>query len=369
MRLMFFLRILFFNFFYIIGSVFFLEACYRSVLVIRTCSVNCDWNHLIKTTEYYAENLEIGITQFDPVLGYTPKPNFFSKEMPGWNLGEVSIDQEGLRRNGNVLNFNSEVKILAVGDSFTFGFQVNDEETWPSCVERTLSVSVRNGGVFGYGAAQSALRAEILSRDKRYDVLVLSILVGHGFSRDQLFFRSGFSKPAVITLGNKIQFSQPIPLSEFKYNQTTLLSAIGWLRNYSFVANDIFDYLDITPAAPRMSQRHLSAASIPEIIKFTLENFAAIDGGHKTLLLLYTESDAHLLTRSSQMELALILSEANKMGLKVIDSLEYLKKYPASMVWFGHNTRLGNQLVCDAVVSGLTSDSHVSKVKKSALPP
>ena len=117
-----------------------------------------------------------------------------------------------------------------------------------------------------------------------------------------------------------------------------------------------------------MSKRHLSSASIPEIIRFTLETFAKIDGGHKVLLLLYTESDANSLTASAKMELALIRFEADKMGLKVIDSLEYLKKYPASMVWFGHNTRLGNQLVCDAVVSGLTSDSNLSKVKKSALP-
>ena len=103
-----------------------------------------------------------------------------------------------------------------------------------------------------------------------------------------------------------------------------------------------------------MSQRHPSAASVPEIIRFTLERLSAIKGGRKVVLLLYTEPDAYSLPESAQVELAIILSEAKRMNLRVVETLEFLKGYPASEVWSGHYSPLGNQLVCDAVVSDLT---------------
>ena len=331
--------------------------------------MECEWSYLSSDTGYYAKNMEIGLTQFDSVLGHIPKPKFLSKTLPDWTLGEVSIDQEGLRQNGNSLNTTHEARILAVGDSFTFGYQVSDSETWPSCVERTLNVPVSNGGVFGYGAAQSVLRAEILSRDRYFDVLLLGVLLGHDFPRDQLFFRSGFSKPAVIASGEKIQFSTPVSLSEYMDKENSILTALGWLRNHSYVANDVFDFLKITPAAPRMSQRHPSAASVPEIIKFSLERFSAIKGSKKVVVLLYTEPDAYSRPESVQTELAIIISEAKRMNLRVIDTLDYLKRYPASKVWSGHYTPLGNQLVCDAVVSDLTLEHTRPSWSKPGIKP
>jgi hypothetical protein len=62
--------------------------------------------------------------------------------------------------------------VLVVGDSFTFGDQVSDDETWPACLEATLHRGVDNGGVFGYGAAQALRRALLKLNEKKYEHLV-----------------------------------------------------------------------------------------------------------------------------------------------------------------------------------------------------
>ncbi len=49
-----------------------------------------------------------------------------------------------------------------MGDSFTFGDEVGDEETWPAHLVILLGVSVLNAGVFGYDFDQVVLRAEDL---------------------------------------------------------------------------------------------------------------------------------------------------------------------------------------------------------------
>jgi hypothetical protein len=66
---------------------------------------------------------------------------------------------------------------VVVDDSFTFGDQVSDDETWPACLEATLHRGVDNGGVFGYVAAQALRRALLKLNEKKYEHLVLSILV------------------------------------------------------------------------------------------------------------------------------------------------------------------------------------------------
>jgi hypothetical protein len=92
------------------------------------------------------------------VLGYVPRAGFASRDNH-WGT-QVSIDADGMRRNGTGPPPASEQVIAAVGDSFTFGDEVDDDESWPAYLERELQMPVKNGGVFGYSLAQAVLRAE-----------------------------------------------------------------------------------------------------------------------------------------------------------------------------------------------------------------
>ncbi|MBL8752777.1 MAG: hypothetical protein JNK15_05705 [Planctomycetes bacterium] len=96
--------------------------------------------------------------QRHPVLGYVPQPGASGRDNHWGTL--VSIDQDGMRRNGDGPTPAGDRVLAAVGDSFTFGDQVDDDASWPACLERRLQQPVKNGGVFGYSLAQAVLRAE-----------------------------------------------------------------------------------------------------------------------------------------------------------------------------------------------------------------
>lgn len=109
---------------------------------------------------------------YHPVLGYVPTPGASGRDNP-WRA-RVTIAPDGVRGNG--ANPTSAGPIaLAVGDSFTFGDEVDDAQTWPAQLERVLGRPVVNGGVFGYGFDQITLRAEQLLERIPAEVLIVSI--------------------------------------------------------------------------------------------------------------------------------------------------------------------------------------------------
>src|SRR5262245_18098613 len=83
----------------------------------------------------------------------------------------------------------SDVRILAVGDSFTFGTGIDREETWPIQLERALmqrlpnlQFAIVNAGVPGYGLAQMRDMAEELLPQIKPQLLILAVYDG-GFDR------------------------------------------------------------------------------------------------------------------------------------------------------------------------------------------
>lgn len=109
----------------------------------------------------------------DPLLGFVPRPGYQSRDNL-WRT-QVTIDEHGLRSNGPAPRPTGPA-VLAVGDSFTFGDQVSDPDTWPARLEQRLQRPVWNGGVFGYSFGQTVLRAEQLLERHPYAQLVVSLI-------------------------------------------------------------------------------------------------------------------------------------------------------------------------------------------------
>ena len=88
-----------------------------------------------------------------PVRRFTLRPSQegFTFEAP------FRVDAAGLRVNGPSMRAEARHSIVGLGDSFTFGMGVRDEETWPSRLEHYLdaageSIVVRNAGTISYDA-------------------------------------------------------------------------------------------------------------------------------------------------------------------------------------------------------------------------
>ena len=118
---------------------------------------------------------ENGLFRHDDLLGHVPNPGFSG---PGVGRSYHTIDAEGFRSCGEsaASSESGDRAILTVGDSYTYGDEVRDEETWPAQLQRLTGRRVLNAGVTGYGFDQMVLRAEHYVATHRPALLILGFI-------------------------------------------------------------------------------------------------------------------------------------------------------------------------------------------------
>jgi hypothetical protein len=94
-------------------------------------------------------------TSFCKKLGWRRTPLSSGQEVGLYGKVFFSIDSAGSRKT---LFKNKPVKIATYGDSYAFGRQVNDNETWQSYLSKSLLINIQNFGVGNYGIDQALLR-------------------------------------------------------------------------------------------------------------------------------------------------------------------------------------------------------------------
>lgn len=123
---------------------------------------DCPW--LITRADLKPEIDRAGLARFiahgwDAELGWVRKPNTENTEIgKGGKTTRFRIDETGARADPGYSA--SPLSAIALGDSYTFCRQVNDDETWPHYLSQALSGQVRNIGVGNYGVDQALLRFE-----------------------------------------------------------------------------------------------------------------------------------------------------------------------------------------------------------------
>jgi lysophospholipase L1-like esterase len=121
----------------------------------------------------------------EPSLAYVrnPRLSYFHKvNQVGWiDDGKATINSLGLRGAEPAIPKPAGVfRILAIGDSLTFGWGVNDAETFCALVEaglnrdqRTQHVEVVNGGVSGYTTRQERTLLSIFGPQLQPDLVLV----------------------------------------------------------------------------------------------------------------------------------------------------------------------------------------------------
>ena len=132
---------------------------------------------------------------YHPRRGWSLKPNVRGLEVfPGMIVNSNSKGVRGItefpyERTGK------KPRILVLGDSFTFGDEVSDHETYPYFLQQLLPDSeVINLGVHGYGHDQMLLY--FLEEGEKYtpDIVILGFYSGD-MDRNMLSFRDYVPKP------------------------------------------------------------------------------------------------------------------------------------------------------------------------------
>ena len=215
-------RRLLFLFLYIFAVVTFFEVCARvaecneffvkRMLSMSAASWRLSWiNRHRKGTEiFYSFDI------YHPTRGWALAPNLHNVHMPVYRDKLLNSNSRGFRatRDYQCDRTPGKKRILVFGDSFTFGEDVNDDETYSGLLgAKRPDVEVINFGVHGYGFDQMLIFLREEGVHYRPDVVILGF-VYDDVARVRLSFRD-YAKPHFLLKGGRLELTNsPVPTPE-----------------------------------------------------------------------------------------------------------------------------------------------------------
>ena len=213
----------------------------------------------------------------------------------------------------------TKANVLALGDSFTFGDEVDDLATWPAYLERARNKTLRNAGVNSFGSAQAVARGHAISMTMNIDTVILSVLVARDLKRDQYI---GPDRRPVVDRNGVLMH----------------LPAVG-------------------PKA-----KHPGVANVHSIMEYVIQRLLRIPAHKHVLVLQYGANQVYLSLKEAQEERALWVKKAKAWNIPIVDTFDVLRKAKASHrpLWMdqvfippirsGHHTSYGNEIVAQAIL-------------------
>ena len=127
------------------------------------------------------------IWQDDYELEFTMKPNFCGRLEGSEFQNSVNTNSAGFRDSREFTREKSDsVRIFGLGDSFAFGWGVEQQQTYLSLLQQELkdrtdaTVDVFNLGVWGYGTLQE-IKVFNLFRDYKPDLVILEFYARNAY--------------------------------------------------------------------------------------------------------------------------------------------------------------------------------------------
>lgn len=156
----------------------------------------------------------------DPQLGWVSRPGYVGD-------GYRTL-AHGIRRNFDETAIRTG-EILAVGDSFTEGMEVDDDQSWPAHLEKKIRRPVVNGGVMAYGTDQIVLRAEQLLPIVKPKILIVGFLEFDVFRAGHSHF--GSPKPYFTVENGALRYHAPA-LVTVRHEAAFAVRMGYWLRHW-----------------------------------------------------------------------------------------------------------------------------------------
>ena len=142
----------------------------------------------------------------------------------GWRLVDnldvrtagMTTGSYGLRMNGGARRDPPQHAILAVGDSFTAGSGLKDDQSWPAQLEQLIGKPVLNAGAGAYGVDQMVLRAEILTPILHPDTIIVGILSQDILRNNFEIYGGGYKPWFTVENGEAVLHGVPVPRVDSK---------------------------------------------------------------------------------------------------------------------------------------------------------
>lgn len=331
-----------------------------TLLLILLVEGSFSWLHtiLLVYREWHSTSTaEDSCCRFDPHLGWVLRRGVRLEDFygPGQHL---TIDPRGVRLNGDAHTASpGKYPLLVVGDSFVFGDEVGDHETWCAKLEVFLKdITCLNLGVPGYGFDQSWLRYRTEAVNIPHKVAVIGgIIPTYDRIRFPTFGR--LSKPVLRAEAGELQLiNLPIPLSRASWLQPS------WQRNVALFqelrsVRMFTSWLAEAPALP--GNPYLSEDDARTTLTSILISFrerAQRNGARPIFVLL----PRHLYREDWERPiLATLRDAAQKAQVEFIDMSELFYTHTRSRaIYFatrGHPNSIGNTLIAKRFARSISS--------------
>lgn len=202
---------------YCAGVALFVEGTSRAVLssddFFRRVAGNdeASWRLRWVKRQRTGRRLYYTFDDYHPTRGWALRANL--RDVAVFEGKTLSSNSRGLRgaQEHPVNKPEGVTRIVVIGDSFTFGEDVGDDETWPSRLQASMpGTEVLNLGVHGYGHDQMLLYLREEGLKYHPDVVVVGFLPDD-MERNVVSFRD-FAKPRFVLDGDRLRLSNvPVP--------------------------------------------------------------------------------------------------------------------------------------------------------------
>ena len=297
--------------------------------------------------------------RYDPLLGWRLKENLRYKASPGavgFNTGDY-----GVRMNSGNLAAVPHNAILAIGDSFTLGSEVDDHESWPAHLERLAQVNVVNAANGGYGVDQIVLRAEQLAAELSPKVIV-AVFLSWDIYRNAFDLFGGGGKPYfTVEDGKLVHHNNPVKRISATPND------IGWSRvvlGRSYAIHKVMSKINADRWIDngRRNRRILPTETAISSSCLLIERLARLGLASKTKVVVgFVYGGSEVAAKDIPSFVPPVISCARQTGLEVVDVWGSLIKLPPDElkklyvmhptldnIW-GHLSSAGNQYVANAL--------------------
>lgn len=291
----------------------------------------------------------------DPELGYVVRDDLRVRVREGY---EVRTGAYGIRSNGDRPPAHDRPVTLVVGDSFAFGDEVLDAETWPAILERSIDAPVLNAAVAGFGLDQSVLRAERLAPILAPDRILVSF-IPHDVRRCAMSIWSHHAKPWFDVVEGRLR---PHPMARYAAWRHAIAPT---LSRSVFLDASFHDSLRSDGADTFEHHRG------DEVACLLMDRLVELARARATTVVLIAQpqtpepADARYPgdpddPRSDAELASAVIACARERRLPVVDAIAAVAELPAARrhALFGgkgHNSPEGNRVIADIVGKGLAA--------------
>lgn len=204
------------------------------------------WYHFFRDI-YRNRNIQINNnihTQYDSLLGWKNIPNTFIPDIFGTN-NNLTITADGFRKTP-INPANQTLKTICSGDSFTFGYGVDDAKNWCSLLSNDYLQTI-NMGQAGYGLDQTYLWYQRDAENISHTIHIMAF-IPDDFDRVSKKEYFGYGKPYFkIKNGKLYNINHPVPINQnlgyFISKNLEIFNNLHLYQTITHIKEIIFKYI------------------------------------------------------------------------------------------------------------------------------